>query len=682
MDFFEQQEQARRQTTLLLAYFAAAVVVIVVLTYFIFASAVLPFLKPLPHGSRCHSIVIALCWLLGEAVLRPVDYLRWTWDLRLFAEFAGGAALTIALGSLYKIRQLAAGGPVVAELLGGRRVGPNPAEPDEQKLRNVLEEMAVASGMPVPEIYVLDHERGINSFAAGHTQSDVAIGVTRGCLKLLNRDELQGVIAHEFSHILNGDTRLNMRLMGVAHGVLWPVIVGRVCVRGSNRPSEPGESIFDEEASVTRLPFILLGYVLLAVGCIGLPFVRLIKSAICRKREWLADAAAVQFTRYPPGIAGALKKIGGLYKAGRLDTPHAETASHLYFVNSSFTPWFGFLSTHPPLAKRILAIEPGFDGQFPKVTPLPPSQFEREQRYANAIAQVMAVEKTHPDLFVAATGSPTVEHIRRAAALRLGLPDKVSTAFRSPTGAMAITYTLLLSPDESTRTGQLELLGQKLDLSIIQQIGDLLPEVQNLDPRVRLPLIDLSLPALRHLEAVQYRQFTQLVQELIEYDRAIDLFEYTLQKILFRHLQPYYEPTPKPGLGYSSLKSLQAECSILLSALAHIGQEEEPEVSAAFQRGAGYLDVPEGAVHLLPGEACSLARVDSALDRLAQASPSAKRNVLLACAQTVAADGQVLYREAALLRAIAAALDCPVPPFVEALESHFDSNNSSTRTNW
>jgi Zn-dependent protease with chaperone function len=602
-------------------------------------------------------------------VLRPLDYLKWTWEPRLFAEFAVGAALTIALGSLCKIRQLAAGGPVVAELLGGRRVEPSPAEADEQKLRNVVEEMAVASSLPVPEIYVLDNERGINTFAAGHTQSDVAIGVTRGCLKLLNRDELQGMIAHEFSHILNGDTRLNMRLMGIAHGVLWPVIVGRVLVRGSNRPADPGESILDDDTPVTRLPFAPIGYVLLAIGSIGLPFVRLLKSAICREREWLADAAAVQFTRYPDGIAGALKKIGGLYKQGRLDTPHAETASHLYFANSSFTPWFAFLSTHPPLAKRILAINPAFDGQYPKVTPLPPSQFEREQRYENALANVIALEKALPDLFLSATGTPTVEHIRQAAALRLGLPDKASAAFRSPTGAMALIYTLLLSSDETTRAGQLDLLRQRLDPSILEQTTDLLPELQTLDPRLKLPLIDLALPALRHLEPVDYRLFAQLVQELVEYDRAIDLFAYTLQKILFRHLRSYYAPAPKPGVSYLSLTSLPAECSVLLSALAHIGQDEELTVSAAFQRGAGYLDAPEGAVQLLSGEACSLARVDSALDRLAQASATAKRNLLLACAQTVAADGQVLYREAALLRAIADALDCPVPPFVQALES-------------
>jgi Zn-dependent protease with chaperone function len=669
MDFFEQQEQARRRTRWLLAYFAAAVVVIVVLTYVIFASAVLPFIKPLPYGPRIHNLAISILWLVGEALLHPVDYLRWTWDPRLFAGFSAGAALVITLGSFYKIRRLAAGGPVVAELLGGRRIAPNSAEPDEQRLCNVVEEMAVASGMPVPEIYVLDGERGINALAAGHTRSDVAIGVTRGCLKLMDRDELQGVIAHEFSHILNGDTRLNMRLMGIAHGVLWPVIVGRVFVRGSNRPAEPGESIFDEDASVMRLPLIFIGYALLVAGSIGLPFVRLIKSAICREREWLADAAAVQFTRYPDGIAGALKKIGGLYKQGRLDTPHAETASHLYFANSSYNPWFGFLSTHPPLVKRIQAIEPAFDGQFPKVKPLPPSQFEREQQYERAVGYVLAVEMAQPDSAASAAGGPAVEQIRRAAALRLGLGPAVCAAARSPAGAQAVIYSLLLSSDDPTLAGQLELLRQELDAALLRQVNDLRPEIQRLEPRVKLPLIDLTLPALRHLDPADYRQFAQLVQGLIEYDRAIDLFEYTLQKILFRHLRPYYKPAPAPPRTYSSVKPLVGECSVLLSALTHIGQEEEPAVSAAFQRGAAYLDAPEGAVRLLSGEARSLARVDSALDRLAQAAPTVKRNVLLACAQAVAADGQVLDREAELLRAIAEALDCPIPPFVEALDS-------------
>lgn len=278
-------------------------------------------------------------------------------------------------------------------------------------------------------------------------------------------------------------------------------------------------------------------------------------------------------------------------------------------------------------------------------------------------------KKAPPDSVLSGAGNPVVEHIRRAAALRLGLGNALLTASHSPAGARALICSLLLSSDEPTRAGQLELLRQKVDAAWLSQVTDLLPETQSLDPRTRLPLANLTLPALRHLDPADYHQFVQVVQDLIEYDREIDLFEYALQKILFRHLRPYYETLAQPPRRYASLESLLEECSVLRSALAHLGQEDESAEAAAFQRGAGCLDAPEGAVQLLSGKARSLARVDAALDRLAQAAPSVKRNVLLACAQTVAADGQVLYREAELLRAIADALDCPIPPFVEALES-------------
>ena len=231
--------------------------------------------------------------------------------------------------------------------------------------------MAVAAGVPVPEIYVLDCERGINSFAAGNARDDVAIGVTFGALKLLNRDELQGIIAHEFSHVLNGDTRLNMKLMALAHGLFWPTIVGRILVRGSTRAPEIGESIFDEGTSPVFLPTAPIGVLFLIIGGISAPSVRLIKSLICREREWLADAAAVQFTRNPAGIAGALKKIGGLFKQAGSTRPARKPPAICILPIRHDDPWFNFLSTHPPLAKRILAIDPAFDGQFPHINSLP-----------------------------------------------------------------------------------------------------------------------------------------------------------------------------------------------------------------------------------------------------------------------------------------------------------------------
>jgi Zn-dependent protease with chaperone function len=350
MDFFDQEAHAKKRTRHLLWLFGLAVLAFVVLTYFILAVPIRFF---------------------SQALATSTTFFQLIWDPRLAFWVTVGTLLSTALGCLYKMRLLSGGGSAVAELLGGRKMENNPANPDERRLRDIVEEMAVAAGVPVPEIYVLDCERGINTFAAGNARDDVAIGVTFGALKLLNRDELQGVIAHEFSHVANGDTRLNMKLMALAHGLFWPTIVGRILVRGSPRAPEIGESIFDEGTKPIFLPTAPIGVLFLIIGGIAAPSVRLIKSLICREREWLADAAAVQFTRNPAGIAGALKKNGGLYKAGRLDTPFAETASHLYFANSGYDPWFDFLSTHPPLAKRILAIDPAFDGQFPHINSLP-----------------------------------------------------------------------------------------------------------------------------------------------------------------------------------------------------------------------------------------------------------------------------------------------------------------------
>ena len=383
MDFFDREAHAQKRTRWLVGLFGLTVLAFVMFTYLVLAVVIQLFLRPVLQAGPFKYLNDFPVSPIHDGLIHPLNLLATLWDPHLFFLITPITLILIAAGCLYKIRLLAGGGPAVAELLGGRKIDDQPADLDEMRLRDVVGEMAVASGISTPEIYVLDRERGLNSFAAGHTREDVAIGVTFGCLKLLTRDELQGVIAHEFSHVLNGDTRLNLKLMGLAHGLFWPVIVGRVLLRGTPQPPEIGASIFDEDTQPTYLPTAPIGILFLIIGGISSPFVRLLKSRICREREWLADAAAVQFTRNPAGITGALKKIGGLYKAGRLDSPHAESASHLYFANSSYDPLFDFLSTHPPLAKRILAIDPSFDGQFAHINSLPrqPDENSREAQY-------------------------------------------------------------------------------------------------------------------------------------------------------------------------------------------------------------------------------------------------------------------------------------------------------------
>lgn len=307
MDFFERQEKAHRNTKLLVVYFVIGVALLIAAVYvaslLIFAGA----------GSR-HN------YYNGEQIPFAL------WNPKLFFAVAIGTLAVVAIGSISKTAELAQGGSAVAEMLGGRLVNSNTIDPDERKLLNVVEEMALASGIPVPQVYVLDQEPGINAFAAGHSTSDAVVTVTRGCMKLLTRDELQGVIGHEFSHILNGDMRLNIRLMGTIFGILCLAVIGRVLLQmrsGSSRD---------------RNPLPLLGLVLLAFGWIGVIFGRLIQAAVSRQREFLADASSVQFTRNPAGITGALKKIGGLSYGSKLQAAHADEASHMFFGTGADIP--------------------------------------------------------------------------------------------------------------------------------------------------------------------------------------------------------------------------------------------------------------------------------------------------------------------------------------------------------
>jgi len=330
MGFFEHQDKARKHTKVLLVYFVVAVACIIASIYL---ASLLIF-----YGTLAQDL--------------PGDLPRECtfWEPKLFLYVVLGTLSVVGLGSLYKIAALAKGGSAVAESLEGRLVDPNTTHPNERKLRNVVEEMAIASGVPVPKIYVLDDEAGINAFAAGHAPGDAAICVTHGSMTLLNRDELQGVIGHEFSHILNGDMRLNMRIMGVIFGIVCLAVIGRVLVYSRGRSSKD------------RNPLMLLGLALIVIGAIGVFFARLIQAALSRQREFLADASSVQFTRNPAGLSSALQKIGGA--GSRIEAVHAGEASHMFFGNGMGKPLLRMMATHPPLEERIRAIDPTWDGKF------------------------------------------------------------------------------------------------------------------------------------------------------------------------------------------------------------------------------------------------------------------------------------------------------------------------------
>jgi len=659
MNFFEHQDKARKNTKILVVYFVIAVACIIASVYL---ASLLIF-----YGANAK---------LQSGALPPELVL---WDPKLFLYVVLATLGVVIIGSLYKTAALAKGGSAVAESLGGRLLNPSTTHPEERKLRNVIEEMAIAAGVPVPKIYVLDDEKGINAFAAGHAPGDAAVGVTRGCMTLLNRDELQGVIGHEFSHILNGDMRLNLRLMGVIFGILCLGVIGRILIYSRGRGSRD------------RNPLMLLGLALIVIGAIGVFFGRLIQAALSRQREFLADASSVQFTRNPAGLSRALQKIGDA--GSKLESAHAGEASHMFFGNGLGKPLFGMMATHPSLAERIRAIDPGWDGKFKTAnvaavaaesarekakpassrSPFPPIPGMPGAGAGDAgfATNAVLVGAVLPHL-----GKPTPLHLRYAEALRNSFSEKVQSAAREPLDATLLIYAMLLSPDENLRAKQLTELARRAAPGMGDKTAALWPEVAPIAARARLPLVNLALPALRHLRPDELEQFSQALQWLMESDGQIELFEFVLQKIVRRHLASQSGEIRPPSIQYPTLKPLVPDCSVVLSALANVSSSNAGEIQKAFRAGAPYLESKADGLQLLPRKECGLEQLDTALDRLALAAPQIKKNLLEACVQVVGADGVVQEREAELLRAIADTLDCPIPPFVEIPESQIQTRQS------
>jgi Zn-dependent protease with chaperone function len=651
MDFFEQQAKAHRKTKWLVIYFVLAVVAMIAVVYF-----ALMFVYT---GVQNHHRY----YYEGQPELS-------LWNSQIFFGVSLGVIAIVGIGSAYKTAALAAGGSAVSEMMGGRLIATNTTNPDERKLLDVVEEMAIASGVPMPQVYVMDSENGINAFAAGHKPSDATITVTRGCMKLLSRDELQGVIGHEFSHLLNGDMRLNLRLMGTIFGILCLAIIGRILLqtlrggRGKN-----------------GAPIAMVGLVLLIVGYIGVFFGRLIQAAVSRQREFLADASSVQFTRNPGGITGALKKIGGLGPMGsRLDHAHAEEVSHMFFGNGISEPFIGLLETHPPLEQRIRVFEPAFDGNFPVVKyrdedeEVPQTPRRKQAPMPNLFGTVVGgailaggaePPVIKPHVVLPNLGNPTPLHLEYAERLRDSLPDDVRAAAREPLGATALIYAMLLSCDDAQRAQQLAGLEQRAGSALRQQTAALFPDVSQAAAHAHLPMINLALGALSQLTAAQYGTFSKTADWLINSDGKVELFEFVLQKIVFRHLDSQFIKVQKPTVQYYSVKPLAPDCSVILSALADVSSNDANAVKKAFDAGAPYLRAPDDSdLQLLPREQCGVNQIDASLNSLAMAAPIIKRNLLDACIHVIGADGVILETEAELLRAVADTLDCPMPPFV------------------
>ncbi|HOP40026.1 MAG TPA: M48 family metallopeptidase [Geobacteraceae bacterium] len=644
-DFFARQEDARRRTTRLLIFFAVAVLAVALAVYLVAVCA----------------YILSVKSTAGAGI----------WYPRLFLWTTGGTLLFVGFGSFWKIQQLSAGGSRVATMLGGRWVPFNTSEPRERQLRNVVEEMAIASGVPVPDLYLLDQERGINAFAAGHDLNDAVICVTRGAVELLDRNELQGVVAHEFGHILNGDMRLNLRLMGWLNGILMVGELGEMGLRGVRRTGGKGSG-----------PIALIAVALYGIGYIGYFFGRLIKCAVSRQREYLGDASAAQFTRNPEGLAGALKKIGGLITGSRIDHPRAPEICHLFFSNALPESWLHALDSHPPLADRIRRLDPFFDGTFPEVTPLPaPPPLERyckPQPVKAAPEPITVLSGAAVAALLEQIGDPLQEHIDRARRLISELPEALSGATHDPFGACAVVYGLLLDRDPKIRAVQEGILASLGNKALITEVSTLSPDVAGLPPEARLPVLDLSLPALRTLSREQYLVLKETVGKLTAADKKISLFEFTLRHLLLRHLEPHFEERSERPAQVYGLRGVQEECSCILTVMARVGHRDETLARQAFEQGLTVLRegkargslLPAAEFSFLPTEDCGVACLERAFSALERTSPRIKRRLLAACLECLVHDGTVTVAEIELFRAIADAIGCPLPPWLDSSQAN------------
>lgn len=638
-NFFQQQDSARRKTLQLVVYFVLAILILIALVY---------------------GLLVALSMDSGP---EPVSW--WQPELLLLA--APGVGLVVGAASAFKVAQLSSGGQAVALMLGGEEVPGTTTDAREKRLLNVVEEMALAAGVPVPPVYVLA-EPGINAFAAGYAPGDAVVAVSQGCLNYLTRDELQGVVAHEFSHILNGDMRLNIRLIGLIFGIMALSIMGRMLMFASGgRSSGRNDS---------RGGLMLLGLGVFVLGLVGAFFGRLIMAAVSRQREYLADASAVQFTRNPDGISGALKKIGGLAEGSRIDNPQAAEAGHMFFANAFAGEGFArLLATHPPLVERISRLDPQFDGQFPEVRPVRVDREELESPRPGRVPPFAGIPRVPglPQVPVpvlrfadeaARVGHVDPKEISYAQALHDGMPEVLRVAAQEPFSARALVYALLLDARADLRDLQLTQQKASAEPQDFAETLRLVVLVQALPDTHRLPLLDLAMPALRQMSPLQHRAFRAQVEVLMIADQRLSLFEYSLRCVLHRHLDAQFLPQRQTRPVHSSPQKLARPVATVLALLAWEGQPDPDQAALSFDTGmCGYIG-GDHTYRLPPREECSLAEFDAALQTLNQSVPAIKRRIVVACAACILANQQVTVREAELLRAICDTLDCPLPPLV------------------
>jgi Zn-dependent protease with chaperone function len=533
-----------------------------------------------------------------------------------------------------------------------------------RQLRNVIEEVAIASGLPVPDIYLMEDERGINAFAAGYSASDAAICVTRGCIDQLSRDELQGVIAHEFSHVLNGDMRLNIRLMGLLFGIMVLAIIGRQMMwAGGGRSGRLNDD--GGKAGLAALGLFAIGY-------IGFFFGRLIQAGVARSRESLADASAVQFTRQTAGIAGALKKIAVLDDGSALQVGNRHEVAHMLFgeADDTYDAWY---ATHPPLRERIRVLEPGFQNEElvqlaeslrntpaareavspdTDVTPMPA---------ASGAALLQPASQSGTPVASVQPGQPGAGSFEHAAALQQSIPATLTSAAQQPESALSLVLALAMSAHDDLQAQQRRTIANAFGDDLQYAVTALASQVEALSPVVRMPLVALCFPALKQLPEGRQQTLLGTLEELVGMDSKVDLDEYCLARLLRVQLLEAMRPRRAPVDGQKKLPACRDSVVQVCTVVAAYGSSDD-----AAARRAWLLAMDQafpGATLIWQTPPLDWQQpFERALDDLDGLLPAAKEILIQSLLGAIRADGVTSVAEAELLRVICASLHCPLPP--------------------
>jgi Zn-dependent protease with chaperone function len=633
--FFEHQNLARRNTKVLVLLFAAAVLAVIAAVDLVLGSLYVWNADFYAPAGQAPGFVAML-----KAVPAPIYFV---------GALATGALILFV--SLVNVARLAEGGVAVAKMVGARRVAPGTGDVLEQRLRNVVEEMAIASGVRVPEVYVMDGERGINAFAAGWEVSGAVVAVTRGALETLTRDELQGVIAHEFSHILNGDMRLNIRMIGVLAGIVFLASVGEFLMR-SMRGSRDSKGL------------VLVGLALFVIGYVGLFFARLIKASVSRQREFLADASSVQFTRNPDGIAGALDQIRACAAGTLIANRYAEEMSHMFFGRSVRVWWSGLLDTHPAVEERIRRVHPRFEPASYRATrrmAVPPAPKPLDARPAGRrLGDLGATWGRTPAQSAALVGTVDAGKVDFAVRLLGALPAPLREKVKSAEGAAAIMIALLLAEPREAMARQVAALTEPL----AARVKEVEPLTRRLGVAFHLPVIDLALPAMKTAPLAARNELLAALEAIVNADRRVSLHEFAVLALVREQLSPVSRAPQTRRLA-----EVKVEAATILALVAHAGTRvdatgaREAAVLAAMHAGAAVMGIPERAAVAL-----SVDLANAALTALRSLAPMEKGVLVKGLFAAVTHDGTIRVAEAELMRVVGAVLDCPLPPLLEALD--------------